>query len=107
IASKIAAVLTGKDVVAGVALSQLDKVQEQTKAIVKAQNQTIDSILGVRNVKKEFYAPHQVQISGLPFHRKVIHHAKYTRPKWYKTYHSYPFVHYIHFALLMIFAVGV
>ncbi len=107
VASKVATIMTGKEMIAGIALSQLDKVKMSTRAIVNAQNQSIDAILGVRNVKKEFYAPHQVQLSGLPFHKKLLYHARYTRPKWYKTYHSYPFVHYAHFALLIIFAVGV
>ncbi|OGH49557.1 MAG: hypothetical protein A3I54_00225 [Candidatus Levybacteria bacterium RIFCSPLOWO2_02_FULL_41_11] len=40
----------------------------------------------------------------IPLHKQLIYHARYTRPKWYKTYHSYSFSHYFHLAILIIYA---
>ena len=75
---------------------------------LKPQNKQMraDSIIkgmNVKNISKEFYAPHDMSLSSLPFSQKLLHHVKYTRPKWYKKYHTYPFVHYTHFAVLIIF----
>jgi len=54
----------------------------------------------VKTNQKEFTQ----DVSQFPFHKKLLHHARYTRPNWYKRYHSVPFVHYLHFAVLIIFA---
>ena len=43
----------------------------------------------------------------IPLYKRLIRHAKYTRPKWYKTYHSYAFAHYFHLAILIIYASSV
>ncbi len=40
----------------------------------------------------------------IPWYAKLIHHAKYTRPEWYKRYHSYSFTRYFHLAILFIYA---
>ena len=88
-------------------LSQKLSTQIASKNLLRSKAQDISSLLGVRNVEKEFYAPEKVSLSGLPFHRKLVHHVRFTRPNWYKRYHNYAFVHYIHFALLVIFASGV
>ncbi|HLD01486.1 MAG TPA: site-specific integrase, partial [Patescibacteria group bacterium] len=55
------------------------------------------------NVKKEFYAPYAISLAQLPLHKKLLHHARYTRPNWYKKYHTYTIVHYFHLAILLIF----
>ena len=37
------------------------------------------------------------------FHKRIIHHAKYSRPKWYKTYHKHPAHRVLHFSMLGVF----
>ncbi len=103
----IATLLRGKEIVGMSELSQKLSTQIASKNLLRSKAQDISSLLGVRNVEKEFYAPEKVSLSGLPFHRKLVHHVRFTRPNWYKRYHNYAFVHYIHFALLVIFASGV
>ena len=61
--------------------------------------------LSGKNIKKEFYAPYSVSTASFPTHKKILFHLKNTRPEWYKRYHTYPFVHYLHFAILTIAAV--
>jgi site-specific recombinase XerD len=56
------------------------------------------------NIPKDFYAPTQSMISSLPFKKKLIHHAKYTRPAWYKKYHALPMAHYLHLGILLVYA---
>lgn len=65
--------------------------------------QTIDEVLNTlkhKNIKREYFAP-MTPASDLPLHKKALHHIRHTRPKWYKNYHTYPFVHYVHFGLLI------
>jgi hypothetical protein len=57
----------------------------------------------IRNIPKSFYAPTLVSTANFPIHRKAWHHARYKRPNWYRKYHSYAFVSYLHFSILMIF----
>jgi len=57
----------------------------------------------VKNIKKEFYAPALISTKNFSLHRKIWHHARNTRPNWYKRYHSYSFVSYLHFSILMLF----
>ncbi|MBI1982383.1 MAG: site-specific integrase, partial [Candidatus Levybacteria bacterium] len=57
----------------------------------------------ISNIKKEFYAPLSISAKYFPLHKKLWHHLRHTRPKWYKAYHSYPVAHYFHFAILVIF----
>jgi site-specific recombinase XerD len=54
----------------------------------------------VSNLPKEMYAP--LSVKNLPFHKKMWHHARFTRPNWYRKYSSYALTHYFHFAILMI-----
>lgn len=61
------------------------------------------SLFPIRNIKKEFYAPLSISVSNLPWNKKLLHHLRHTRPQWYRKYHSYPVVHYFHFAILVIF----
>ncbi len=56
------------------------------------------------NISKAFYAPTQVSTHTFPLHKKVLHHARHTRPKWYKRYHNHTFTHYLHVSVLVIYA---
>jgi site-specific recombinase XerD len=68
----------------------------------------LDKIVGAMpNYKKSFYAPLSISTAAMPLHKRIVHRLRYARPKWYKKYHSYTFVHYIHLALLIIFMSGV
>lgn len=68
----------------------------------------LGKIIGsVPNFKKSFYAPLSISTEAMPLHKRIIHTIRYTRPKWYKKYHSYTFVHYAHFALLIVFMSGI
>ncbi len=57
----------------------------------------------IQNIPKSTYAPLSISINGLPKHKKIFHHLKHTRPKWYKIYHSYPITTYLHVGILIIF----
>ena len=61
-------------------------------------------IPNVTNFPKSMYAPLKLSTKHLPLHKRVIFHLRQTRPQWYKKYHSYPVVHYFHFAIFIIFA---
>ncbi len=74
------------------------KIQDHKSSIINPKS--------IDNIRKELYAPLSVSIASYPWHRKVIHHAKYTRPEWYKKYHSYSIVHYFNLAILVIFMAG-
>jgi site-specific recombinase XerD len=58
-----------------------------------------------RSIPKSVYAPMKISSRSLPLSKKMIFHLRYTRPNWYKRYHSYSFVHYIHFGIVLIVAV--
>lgn len=60
-------------------------------------------ILGIKNLPKELYAPLEISTKYFPWYKKAWFTLRYNRPKWYKTYHSYPITHYFHFAILIIF----
>ncbi len=64
-------------------------------------------LLKVKGYEKKFYAPQDISTSNLSSPEKIWHKLKHNRPKWYKKYHNTPIVHYIHFAILIIFAAGV
>jgi site-specific recombinase XerD len=57
----------------------------------------------IKNLPKEFYSPLEISTKYLPWYKKAWITARYARPKWYKTYHSYPIAHYLNFAVLIIF----
>ncbi len=57
----------------------------------------------VKNLPKQFYAPLEISTKLFPWYKKAWFTARYSRPKWYKTYHSYPIAHYLNFAVLIIF----
>ncbi len=58
----------------------------------------------VKNLSKSFYAPLSVATSGMPFFKRIIFKLRYYRPQWYIQYHSYRFVHYMHFGVLIFCA---
>lgn len=73
------------------------------------KKQPLDNILhGLtnKNIKKEFYAPYSISTQDFSLRKKTYHHLRYTRPEWYKKYHTYPFVHYLHFGILVLAAVS-
>ncbi len=57
----------------------------------------------INNIPKSFYSPTTLSTASFPLHKKILHHARNSRPKWYKTYHSYAFASYLHFSILMLF----
>src|SRR5581483_5471493 len=61
----------------------------------------------VKNISKSLFAPLNVSLNDLPWYEKFAFHAKYTRPNWYKRYHSYAISHYFHWAILMIFMTAI
>jgi len=56
--------------------------------------------LGIQNL----LAPRISNISPdhLPWHKKILHHIRHKRPKWYQIYHSYPIADYFHLSLLIV-----
>jgi site-specific recombinase XerD len=67
-----------------------------------AQNPFEAYIVGSKGKEKDFYAPLSVITTHFPLHKKALHHIRFTRPKWYKRYHSYAFAHHMHFAVMVI-----
>ena len=57
----------------------------------------------VKNIPKSFYAPLLISTANFPIHKKIWYHTRYSRPNWYRKYHSYAVVSYIHLSILMIF----
>lgn len=57
----------------------------------------------VANLPKSLYAPVFLSIKDFPIHKKLVHHLRHTRPAWYKKYHSYKIVHYLHFGVALIY----
>lgn len=55
----------------------------------------------IKNVPRSFYAP--IVLPSASFYRKTINTLLYKRPKWYKRYHDYQVVHYLHFAILIVY----
>ncbi|MCL5113767.1 MAG: site-specific integrase [Patescibacteria group bacterium] len=72
----------------------------------KRQGSISSFILGssVPSISKSFYAPLSTSTRYLPLHKKIIHHLRHNRPKWYRKYHSYAIAHYLNFAILIVFA---
>ncbi len=56
----------------------------------------------IQNIPKSFYSPESISTKYLPWHKRLTHNLLYTRPNWYKKYHSYPIAHYFHFAILIV-----
>ncbi|MBP6913003.1 MAG: site-specific integrase [Candidatus Levybacteria bacterium] len=86
--------------------SKLRRAFEKSGTNKKQQIDNILQGLNNKNIKKEFYAPYSISTQEFSLRKKAYHHIKYTRPEWYKKYHTYPFVHYLHFGVLIIAAVS-
>ena len=78
-------------------------VFKKVKALRIPRAISAEDILGIKNLPKELYAPLEVSTKYFPWYKKAWFTLRYNRPKWYKTYHSYPITHYFHFAILIIF----
>lgn len=85
---------------------------ETTKHILSPNVAALDSFITnqpqinlrqIRSIPKSIYAPLNISTKDFPIGLKILHHLRYTRPAWYKKYHSYRFVHYIHFAVVLIY----
>lgn len=61
----------------------------------------LDSLV-VDSFEKSFYAPLSLSFASLPLHRRLFLTLRHKRPFWYKKYHTYTFVHYLHFGILGI-----
>ncbi|MEK7572084.1 MAG: phage integrase N-terminal SAM-like domain-containing protein [Patescibacteria group bacterium] len=72
-------------------------------AATMAVKKTIAPIpFAIKNIPKTVYAPLAISIDHFSWFQKLIYHLRYTRPQWYKTYHSYPVAHYLNVAVLII-----
>lgn len=58
-----------------------------------------------RNLPKSFYSPLTLSTKEFSFWRKISYHLINTRPKWYKKYHNYSFVHYTHLGILIVVSI--
>ncbi len=79
----------------------VSQVQPAFEALITNSRQA--SIGNVANLPKSLYAPVYLSIKDYPLHKKLVHHLRYSRPAWYKKYHSYAFVHYLHFAIFLAY----
>ncbi len=79
---------------------------EKAKQIRLPKQISHEDILGIKNISKEFYAPLEISTKNFTWYKKAWFNLRYYRPQWYKRYHSYAIVHYFHFAVLVIFVVG-
>jgi site-specific recombinase XerD len=61
----------------------------------------IDSLI-VKNADVGFYAPLPDSYAHLPLLQRLFRTIRHNRPLWYKKYHSYSFVHYLHLGILGI-----
>ncbi|MEX2007441.1 MAG: site-specific integrase, partial [Candidatus Levyibacteriota bacterium] len=70
------------------------------KPVFEQAQKPVTNPTQVYNIKKGFYAP--VSTRDMSMAQKTLYHIKRTRPNWYTRYHSYPFVHYLHFGALVL-----
>ncbi len=64
-------------------------------------------LLQTHNLPKTFYAPQAISIQHFPWYRKAWHHVRYTRPNWYRKYHTYALAHYFNWAILIVFCTAI
>ncbi len=57
----------------------------------------------VSNISKALYSPLAISIEHFPWYRKLVHHARHTRPNWYRRYHNIALAHYFNWAILIVF----
>ena len=79
-----------------------EKSSQKKTAI--ASGKTSSGLRDVKNVPKSKYAPTKISTANFPIHRKILHKLRYSRPGWYRKYHSFIFTSYFHFAILMFVA---
>jgi len=73
--------------------SVLDKIQQYR---IASKPET------VHNFAKALYAPLKLSTQSMDWKQKVLYHIRYTRPNWYRNYHSFAFVHYLHIGILIM-----
>ena len=56
----------------------------------------------VHNFTKGLYAPLRISTKHMHWQQKLIYNLRYSRPAWYKKYHEFAFVQYLHFGILII-----
>lgn len=103
---KIASIPTPERIASKTAISILPPLSAMILSLIKPvtpQTKIISSKpYTIRNISKEFYAPLKISLSHLPLRKRIIHHLRYTRPLWYKKYHTYTIVHHIHVAIVIL-----
>lgn len=75
--------------------------QKQDQKAIHSTNSVQEPEL--HHIPKALYAPFAISVDNFPFHKKLYHHLRHTRPKWYKSYHNYAVSEYFHLAILIIF----
>jgi len=61
----------------------------------------------VTNLPKSLYAPEKMSTKNFSWYKKIVFHLQYTRPEWYKRYHSYAIAKYFNLSVLLIFLLGI
>lgn len=56
----------------------------------------------VHNFTKALYAPLLISTKHMSWQEKLLYHLHYSRPNWYKKYHSFTFAHYLHIGILVM-----
>ncbi|HYK08270.1 MAG TPA: site-specific integrase, partial [Candidatus Eisenbacteria bacterium] len=74
------------------------KIQDTKNKIQKISNIQAP----ISNIPKALYAPLEISTRDFSWYQKIVHHARYTRPNWYKRYHSFALAHYFNWAILII-----
>jgi site-specific recombinase XerD len=64
-------------------------------------------VQAVKNLPKALYNPLGISTKDFSWYKKLFHHARYTRPNWYKRYHSYAIAHYFNWAILIIITTAI
>lgn len=75
------------------------------KAHKKPMKRTMLDRLIVDNLHSDYLAPIPGFQSTLPLHRRFYLLARYSRPEWYKRYHTYSIAHYLHVGVLGVLIV--
>ena len=98
--------LSGKNVFTPIHMveKQLSQTNVHQAAIDRfVTHHTAKDVMRVAQISKAMYAPLSISLTNFPTHKKILHHLKHTRPAWYKRYHAYPVVHYLHFGIALIY----
>lgn len=88
------------------AYSDIDSIIVQGVAQNKKEIDVQLGLTSFANISKSFYAPLNISTSHMKLHQKAWHNLRHKRPEWYKRYHEYSVVHYLHFSLLLIYIAG-